>query len=757
MHGVHILDCRPLWFRVGLALALLLLFKTPSSASEPPVISFFNPSIGSVGTSVTITGENFIGVQSVKFNETTVTNLSVVGNQIGVNVPSGATTGPITVVTVGGSFTSRDLFLVQQTGIPDITSFTPTSGTVGTVVTISGEHFGGVTGVYFGETLATAYTLVGSQISVSVPTNAVTGPISIVSASGKGVSAIPFEVQKGSPPVVGEFFPTSGPVGTLLTISGTHFVGVTSVKIGGVEVSGFTLIGSQISASVPAGAKSGPISVTTGIGVGVSAGQFFLTDVPAPSIASFAPANGPSGTRVTVTGSFFKDASAVTFDGRPASFLVFGNQIFATVPDGAASGLIRVTTPSGTAVSSGTFTVTSSTIPKITSFTPTNGPAGTVITIQGENLFDVTSVRVGGVDAAFNLAANPNITVTVPVNAVTGVLTIVAAGGTASSAVPFVLSAATAPQILSFSPESGPAGSIVILSGANLQNATAVRIGEMEASFFEFGGQIVVTLPAQATTGFLFVTTPAGTGRSERPFVIGASSPTILEFLPTKAVAGERVTVVGANLAGVSQVSVGDADAVVELVSGSEVRFVVPVGARTGAIRLTTATGTVSTSALLSVIPNIKGFVPSSGSAKDTILIEGTGFDGVSRVTFNGMDAIYEKVSSTQLRVQVPDQGSSGRIVVTTADGSARSGTDFSYIVNTPLEPPRIGILVLPNGRVQVSWANTNPAFTLQFTSGLGGVWATEPTQPLVTDGIRQVVLDPSVVESRFFRLTSVR
>ena len=79
---------------------------------------------------------------------------------------------------------------------------------------------------------------------------------------------------------------------------------------------------------------------------------------PPPVIFAFSPTNGAAGTNVVITGTNFNSATAVTFNGAGASFtLNSSNQITAVVPTNASSGFISVTTPSGTAVSAGSFTV----------------------------------------------------------------------------------------------------------------------------------------------------------------------------------------------------------------------------------------------------------------------------------------------------------------------------------------------------------------------------------------------------------------
>ena len=80
---------------------------------------------------------------------------------------------------------------------------------------------------------------------------------------------------------------------------------------------------------------------------------------PPPIIFAFSPTNGAAGTNVIITGTNFIGASAVTFNGAPAASYTVNssNQITAVVPTNAGSGFISVTTPSGTAVSAGSFTV----------------------------------------------------------------------------------------------------------------------------------------------------------------------------------------------------------------------------------------------------------------------------------------------------------------------------------------------------------------------------------------------------------------
>jgi len=156
-------------------------------------------------------------------------------------------------------------------------------------------------------------------------------------------------------PNITSFTPTSGPTTTAVTISGSAFTGASNVAFNGTSASFAVINDGQINTTVPAGATTGPVSVTTPGGT-TSNGTFTLAGFP--SIASFSPTAGSEGVTVVITGSAFTGATAVNFNGTPASFIVDNdNQITTTVPTGATSGTIAITSPSGTGISAASFTV----------------------------------------------------------------------------------------------------------------------------------------------------------------------------------------------------------------------------------------------------------------------------------------------------------------------------------------------------------------------------------------------------------------
>src|SRR5262245_49183483 len=109
-----------------------------TSPTVPPVptISSFQPTSGIVGTSVVVTGTNLTGATALSFNGTAATFTVNSSTQITTSVPAGATTGKLAATTPGGNATSSGNFTVTVPA-PTITSFSPSSGQVGTTVTIN--------------------------------------------------------------------------------------------------------------------------------------------------------------------------------------------------------------------------------------------------------------------------------------------------------------------------------------------------------------------------------------------------------------------------------------------------------------------------------------------------------------------------------------------------------------------------------------------------------------------------------------------
>jgi hypothetical protein len=487
---------------------------------------------------------------------------------------------------------------------PSISGFSPTNGPAGCQVIISGSGFSGVTAATFNGHGATFTQNSSTQITATVPASATTGPIGVTQPNGTATSSNDFTVATSSCPTITSFSPGSGPVGTSVTINGTNFTGVTAVLFNTTSVTSYTVNSStKITATVPSGATSGPIKVTASGGTGSGLSNFTVTtSVPAPTISSFSPPSGPVGTSVTINGTNFSGSgfttSAVTFNNVTASFTVNSSiKITATVPSGATDGKIRVTTPGGTATSSTSFDVTTQAAPTISSFSPTSGPVGTSVTINGTNFVNVSSVTFNNVTASSTTNSSTKITATVPSGATDGKIRVTTPGGTATSSSSFDVTTQAAPTISSFSPTSGPVGTSVTINGTNFVNVSSVTFNNVTASSTTNSStKITATVPSGATDGKIRVTTPGGTATSSKSFdVTTPAKPTISSFSPTSGPVGTSVTIIGTNFTGATAVRFNNVAASSFAVNSStKVTATVPSGATTGKVTVTTPGGTAT-------------------------------------------------------------------------------------------------------------------------------------------------------------------
>jgi YD repeat-containing protein len=161
----------------------------------------FNPAAGPVGTVVTISGTGFSATASentVTFNGTAAVVTSASPTQLVATVPAGATTGPIGVAAPAGSASSSEPFTVTTTsGAPTITSFTPTIGTPGTAVSITGTNFEPIpthNRLRFNIRPAPITSSTGTNISVPVPGGATSGRLSLATPGGAAQSTDDFFV-----------------------------------------------------------------------------------------------------------------------------------------------------------------------------------------------------------------------------------------------------------------------------------------------------------------------------------------------------------------------------------------------------------------------------------------------------------------------------------------------------------------------------------------------------------------------------------
>jgi hypothetical protein len=422
-------------------------------APGAPTVTNVSPNGGPItgGTTVTITGTNFVGMDptgDVTFGGTVAAYIIQGPTTIVATAPAHAAgTVQVQVTNPSGASlnTAADNYTYGAVA-PTVTGVNPTGGTIagGNLVVLTGTGFNGVTGaggVTFGGTNATSYTVNNdTQITAIAPAHAA-GTVNLVvthPTNGASVNTSADDYTYGNVPAITALAPSSGNIagGQVVTITGTGFLGITgaaAVKFGTDNATGYTVISdTEIQATAPAHAAGVvDVSVTNGAGTSANTAADNFTYTAGPVITSITPVSGPGagGTVVVITGSGFTGATAVSFGGTPATTFTVNNgtQITATSPAHTAGTVsIAITTPQGTSVDSAADNFLYGSGPSITSISPTQGPTagGTTVTITGTGFTGATAVSFGATAAtSFTVVNDTTITAVSPVG-VNGVVRI---------------------------------------------------------------------------------------------------------------------------------------------------------------------------------------------------------------------------------------------------------------------------------------------------------------------------------------------
>lgn len=290
---------------------------TPLPTQNGPVLLGLDPASGQVASTIHLGGLGLGAATAVSVNGTPAVFSVVNDARLDVTVPAGATTGLVTVQVPGATLTSPTVFTVTVDPLaPTLASFTPSTGNIGSTVTLTGTNLTGTTNVLFGSTAATSFTVGagGTSLTATVPLTLAAGnvTITVVNTHGSATTAGTFSVTVPPPPppavpTVTSTNPTHGLVGTAVTLTGTGFLGTTSVKFNGTAQPTFTVVNdTTIQTSVPTGATTGPVVVTNANGPS-SGGPTFTVDQPVQPTAKVAAAT------ISVT-----QGGTVLLDGSPS-------------------------------------------------------------------------------------------------------------------------------------------------------------------------------------------------------------------------------------------------------------------------------------------------------------------------------------------------------------------------------------------------------------------------------------------------------
>ena len=383
-------------------------------------------------------------------------------------------------------------------------------GNVGDVVTIKGDYLNLMHGVIFaGSDTIKEAEFVGHDrytIQVKIPVEARTGVITLTDTLKDGTSLETKEELTINTPEATPIENRNIKAGEILSIKGSAFDQIASVKFEGATVDAADFksqSATEITVAVPAKATDGTFYVVTKSGIEVPVGNI-ITVVPTQLVATPNPVK--NGAELTITGKDMDLITGIAFPNAKESKLnkVETTKVTSTVPEDAQKGDITLSLDNGKTV------VVAYTLvePTVASCTPAAITAGEKTVIKGSDLDLVASITFpGDVEQTVDKFAAQNaqaIAVTVPAAcAGTGFKLNLKNGTTIEMKDALSIKAATDPAIASITPGEATAGSTITITGKNFQNIQNLYIGSYKVNRYtsRTNTEIVCQVPANAEVG----------------------------------------------------------------------------------------------------------------------------------------------------------------------------------------------------------------------------------------------------------------
>lgn len=401
---------------------------------------------------------------------------------------------------------------------------------------------------------------------------------------------------------------TAGSGTITLTLNGSGFVPLSSVRWNNAPRSTTFINDSQVTANIPASdlVLAGIANLTVvnpSPGGGTSNSLSFTINNPTPTLNSISPNSataGGTGFTLTVNGSNFVNGSSVQWGGGPrTTTFVSSTQLTAMIPasDIASAASINVTVtnpaPGGGVSSAQTFTVNQAQnpVPTITTLNPasaTEGGAAFTLTINGTNFINSSTVWWNGNARATTFVSSTQLTAAILATdiATAGTANVIvnnpAPGGGSSNPASFTINPATpAPKMTSLSPNFAIAGGesfTLTVNGSDFVNSSVVQWnGNPRTTTFVSATRLTAMIPATdivaVSTAMVSVVTPApGGGTSPAlPFAVisPVASVSAASFLAGDLAPESIVAAFGVNLA--TGIEIGDTVPLPTMLAGTKV------------------------------------------------------------------------------------------------------------------------------------------------------------------------------------------
>jgi len=332
----------------------------------------------------------------------------------------------------------------------------------------------------------------------------------------------------------------------------------------------------------------------------------------------------------------------------------------------------------------------------LSSYGPMPVARGAELRFIGVNLDKVTSIVLpGGIEipaASFVTVSSTLITITVPQNAIPGLVVVKAPQGDITTKTPIGFSEPI--SIAGFSPELIKAGQVLTITGDYLNLVKTVtftdRISVDSTTFISKSrSQITLIVPAEAQTGTISVSN----GKADPIIVLSTALlnvklPVLSTFLPNPVKAGTNLTITGTDLDLVKSVTLGGNQIVNSFVSQTATLLVlkIPDATQDDTLRLVPASGVKvkSLTKLVMVVPILTVTPPTTVKNGGKITVTGTDLDLITGATFTGNFAgTLSNRTVTGMDVAIPLEATDGTVVFSTNSGKTVTSAALTFVKPT--------------------------------------------------------------------------
>jgi|GEM_PF-699018 len=682
---------------------------TYTGSSPPPTLVSVSPTSGTAagGTSISISGTNFVSGATVSIGGTSASISSVTSTSI-VAVTSAKTAGTYNLVVTNPDTQTATLGSAYTYNNPPVlSSVSPSGGALagGNTVTLTGSNFNSMAAISIGAGSCTSVLANSTTATCTAPAGSA-GPKTVTITNPDGTSSSLTSSYSYNPaPTVSSISPSAGRVtsGVLATITGTNFQAGATVSVGGSAASVTGTSATTLFVTMPAHAAGANNVVVTNPDSQTGTLVNGYTFQAAPTVSAISPATGAlgGGTAVTLTGTGFLSGATVSIGSSALSGMtvVSATSITGFTTSATSGAKDVVVTNSDAQIGTLTNGFTYSAGPGVSSSSPAAGPlaGGTTVTVVGTGFATPMTVQVNGVaGTSVNVSSATSLSFVTPTN-VAGTYSIVVTDNFSQSAtLSNAFSYYPAPTVTSIAPLAGPlaGGTAITITGTGFRSGATVSVGGVPITVGSVGStSITGTTGANSAGTYSAVVTntdsQSGTGGSFGYRAV----PTVTAISPTSGTTagGTTVTITGTNFFSGITATIGAVTCTSPTYVSSTTMTCV-TGFNPAGVTSIVATnnpdvqsGTGTNLFTYRSPPILSSVSPSTGfiGGENTITLSGSGFASGATITVGGNTCTNVVVgSATTATCKTPTGASAGAkdIVFTNSDSQAATLTNgFTY------------------------------------------------------------------------------